>query len=141
RRHNFRISLNYQKSAKFQAVASWVYMSGEAFTLPDQIYPDFDRNLNINPGTDVHSYDYTYSLTKWNNYRLPAIHRLDLACHFFKQIKPMLSRTWSLGISTAYGRPNVWFAELENDPNTNKFKLKGISYTRFLPFINYKINF
>ncbi|MBN9485290.1 MAG: TonB-dependent receptor [Bacteroidetes bacterium] len=143
RRHNLRSVLLYQPSPKFDAAVSWSYMSGEAITMPDQIYPDFDNNLLIFQSAMTNSSNYTYNYVSWNNYRLPAIHRLDFGVNFIKKRK-VTERTWSCGIFNAYGRKNVVYVELVNaDANggAGNFKLKGVSILQFIPYISYKLSF
>lgn len=139
RRHNLKTSLVYQRK-KFEAAAAWTYMSGEAITIPDQVYPDFDRNLMIDPGTAYYSSNYTYNYTSWNNYRLPDIHRLDLSFKFIKQ-KKRVQRVWGLGVFNAYARKNVLFVQLSQDINTSQFSLEAYSFLQFIPYINYKLTF
>lgn len=143
RRHNLRATLLYQPSSKFDAAASWTYMSGEAITLPDQIYPDFDNNLLIQPAAYTTSSNYTYNYTTWNNYRLPPIHRLDIGLNFTHKKGKYMERTWSLGVFNAYGRHNVMFVNLvnEGDGSNGNLKLTGVSFLRFVPFISYKLKF
>ncbi len=144
RQHNFKATLLFQPSEKFDAAASWTYMSGEAITLPDQIYPDFDNNLLISPAPGVSSARYTYNFVAWNNYRLPAIHRLDIGLNFTKKKRKYYERTWSIGVFNAYGRRNVLFVELVNesaDASDASIKLKGMSIFQYIPYISYKLKF
>jgi hypothetical protein len=144
RRHNLRTTLIFRPSAKFDAAASWVYMTGEAMTLPDQVYPDFDNNRLISAPTSTSSSNFTYNYVEWNNYRLPAIHRLDLGVNFNKKKGRYKERTWSLGVFNAYGRPNVMLVNLVNqsgDPGVDGFELKGMSFLSYIPYISYKLKF
>lgn len=144
RRHNIRTALMYRPSARFEAIASWTYMSGEAITLPDQVYPDFDNNLGIQPNFSTWSANYTYNYVEWNNYRLPAIHRLDLGVNFIKKKGKRMERTWSLGVFNAYGRPNVMYVDLVNvsvDNGVANFKLQGLGLLRYIPYLSYNLRF
>ncbi len=141
RRHNYKLAILYQPNPRFEATANWVYMSGEAITLPDQIYQDFDKNLLINPiSTTISSSDYTYNYATWNNYRLPAIHRLDLGFSFIKQ-KKRFERTWSLGVFNAYARKNIMFVELTSvyTGTSSQYKLRGTSILQFVPYVSFKL--
>jgi hypothetical protein len=140
RRHNLKISLLYQRSYRFDVGADWTFMSGEAFSLPDQIYSDLDENLQIASSNAYSTANYTYNYAAINNYRLPAIHRLDLAMNFRRKKKRM-ERTWSLGIYNAYGRKNVMFVSLSGDPSAGDLKLEGINLMSYVPYISYKIKF
>lgn len=142
RRHNLRTTIQYRPSEKFDADASWVYMTGEAITLPDQIYPDFDNNRLIST-TYAPSSNFTYNYVAWNNYRLPAIHRLDVGLNFNKKKGRYRERTWSLGIFNAYGRRNVMFVDLVNqgDPGVGGFQLRGTGLLSYVPFVSYRLKF
>ncbi len=142
RRHNIRAALVYKPSARFDASANWTYMSGEAITLPDQLYPDLDKNLMVSPGSGVSSAGYTYNYVTWNNYRLPPIHRLDLAMNFTKQVgrRKRMQRIWSFGVYNAYARHNVMFVELTTDV-TGGMSLQALSFLKFVPFVNYQLLF
>jgi hypothetical protein len=144
RRHNFRIAALYQPSQKFDLTLNWLYMSGEAITMPDQIYPDFDNNLIINgANTTINSANYTYSSTKWNDYRLPAIHRLDAGMNFTKMLRRgKMERTWSIGVFNAYARRNVMFVDISYSGGSvgeEEFKLKGTSVLQFIPYVGYRL--
>lgn len=145
RRHNIKTSLSYKPSRKFDAIATWTYMTGEAITLPDQIYPDFDNSLHISPTTGVTSANYTYNYVSWNNYRLPAIHRLDIGMNLTKYKRKRTERTWSLGVFNVYGRRNVMVVELVSNPvvrsGDDSFRLRGLSFLQFIPYLSYKLRF
>lgn len=145
RRHNFKAALSFQPSARFGMTANWIYMSGEAITIPDQIYPDFDNSLLISNGPPslVSSSNYTYTYSKWNSYRLPPVHRLDIGMNFTKEKKKGRSRTWSVGVFNVYARKNVMYVELVNTGSSanDHYVLKGVSFLQFVPFVSYQFKF
>lgn len=137
RRHNFKAELFYQRSKRFSAIISWSYMTGEAITLPDQIYPDFDSNL---PGGGYSGYLETYNYSARNNYRLPDIHRLDMAVNFMRQRGRRFERTWTIGLFNAYANNNIIAVKLEKNEWGN-FVLNGFSLFKVMPTINYSVKF
>ncbi len=142
RRHNLKLSLIYTPGKNTELTANWTYMTGEAITLPDQVYPDLDRNLMIQTtNSSTPSSNYTYYYTQWNNYRLPAIHRLDVGINFHKKKKKHMERTWSIGVFNAYGRRNVMSVDLVSDATPGEFQLKGISLFNFVPYLSYRLKF
>jgi hypothetical protein len=142
RRHNIKIAAIYKPSDKFEFSANWTYMSGEAMTLPDQVYPDLDNNLLISQNNNYYSSGYTYNYVEWNNYRLPPIHRLDLAMNFTKIKGKHMQRIWSVGVYNAYMRRNVMLVDLQRDFYANEgFKLVGMSFLQFIPFVSYQLKF
>jgi outer membrane receptor for ferrienterochelin and colicin len=136
RRHNLKLEAVYQKGKRFRAVVGWTYMSGEAVTLPDQVYPGFENNILGSTSSNP----FVYGYGKPNNYRLPAIHRLDIALQFMRNRGHHFQRTWTLGVYNAYGRRNiVGVALFEEAPG--QYQLQGYSLFRFIPTISYAIKF
>lgn len=136
RRHCFKSALFYQRRKRFNAIAEYTYMSGEAITIPDQLYPDYDKTITGHTG----SLPFTYNNDARNNYRLPAIQRLDLAVNFVKQRGKHYERTWTLGVYNFLSNRNIVSFEVkEND--TGGYKISGVSYFRFIPTISYGIRF
>ncbi len=140
RRHNIKAGIIFKGSEAFDMSANWTYMSGEAITLPDQIYPDFDRNLLIDPGNQVLSSDYTYNYVQWNNYRLPPAHRMDVVCNFIKAKSKRVTRTWSVGVYNIYAQKNVMFVRLVTNAD-GSYSLTGTSALQFIPYISYQLKF
>ncbi len=140
RRHNLKIATTCKLAEHANMGVNWTYMSGEAFTLPDQIYPDLDNNLMIIQPS-VTSADYTYNYADWNAYRLPAIHRLDIGFNFTKKRNENYIRTWSFGAFNVYGRPNVMFVTLRHNEDDGSFKLEQLSVLQLIPYITYRLSF
>jgi hypothetical protein len=137
RRHNIRTEVVFQRRARFNAIASWTYMSGEALTLPDQLYPDFDNNTQ--PGQTAGG-GFTYNYAKLNGYRLPAIHRLDVACNFMRSRGKHFESMWTLGLFNVYGRRNILAVSIQDEAN-GQYTLQGLSLFRFIPTISYSVKF
>ncbi len=140
RRHNLKIATSCKLSESANMGINWTYMSGEAFTLPDQIYPDLDNNL-LFLQREFTSAEYTYNYSDWNAYRLPAIHRLDVGFNFTKKRGEYYVRTWSFGAFNLYGRPNVMFVTLQHNESDGTFKLSQLSVLHFVPYITYRLSF
>ena len=136
RRHNLGLELIYARKKRFNAIASWTYMSGEAITLPDQVYPDFDNNLLGNPVSSAPTYHYSAR----NNYRLPPVHRLDVAFNFIRQRGSRFQRTWTLGLFNAYAQKNIMVVDLVQD-EPGKYSLRGLSVFQCIPTISYSVKF
>jgi|GEM_PF-2471497 len=141
RRHNIRLGLSWKPAgSRFDAHAAWIFMSGEAMTLPDQITPALDPNLNTMDPAAPGRY-YTYNYVSWNDYRLPPIHRLDLRLNYSRRTRRGWSEIWSAGVFNAYARPNVMMVSLESEDDPFQFRLRGISYFQAVPYVNYRISF
>ena len=140
RRHNLNLKATYTPTHRFSAVAQFIYLTGEAFTLPDQLYPDLDQNLLYTGAGIPNSNNYTYSYSNWNAYRLPDVHRLDLGANFTRRRGLRYVRTWSAGVYNAYGRANVNFITLRQKAD-GALSLEGLALIRFLPYVSFKVRF
>lgn len=141
RRHNIRLAAVYRPNNRFDMSANWSFMTGEAITLPDQLYPDFDNNLSIDmsSGSFWAYTPYNYSYSTVNSYRLPPIHRLDLGFNFHKKVLRKCERTWGIGMFNIYGRTNIMSVNLVN--TSNGIAIRGTGFLKFIPFVNYKLTF
>jgi hypothetical protein len=110
-------------------------MTGEAFSLPDEMYPDFDNNLPVTGGTNPLVVHYSAR----NSHRLPPIHRLDLAMNFTKPRGKRGERTWTLGLFNAYARRNPVLPVLILTEGV--YKLQNTFSFRLLPAITYRRSF
>lgn len=136
RRHCMKTALFYQRRKKFNAIAEYTYMSGEAITIPDQLYPDYDKNT-----TGYHAGSpFTYSNSARNNYRLPAIQRLDLCVNLVKNRGRYYERTWTFGVYNFLSNRNIVTTAIRESGNGG-YKLTGVSYYRFIPTISYAVRF
>ncbi|MCO6497166.1 MAG: TonB-dependent receptor [Chitinophagaceae bacterium] len=80
RRHALNIGAGYKAGNHFGAVALWTFSSGDAFSLPDYVYPDYDRvNQIISPEDLLKDYRFVYNTSQHNQYRTSPYNRLDFA--------------------------------------------------------------
>jgi hypothetical protein len=73
RRHDVSFVLTFKANENWELSASWVYGTGQAYTMPTGSYY-FPFNLD---GNDNPWYDSKYQYTDRNGFRLPSYHRLD----------------------------------------------------------------
>lgn len=134
RRHDVSVTLNYELSDSWELGASWVYGTGQAFTLPtssyfwDESYQAGDR----------------YVFSERNGVRLPAYHRMDLNFMYkFEAYK--LPWILSINIYNAYNRRNpfAWYVDNEYDYNTGQSSkvLKQITLFPLIPTLGLSFEF
>lgn len=98
RRHYLKTAIIHDFSKKFSMSASWIYGSGNPFTL--RLGSFFDQN-----GTQF----FTYS--DKNEFRMDDYHRLDVGFNWTKQ-KKRGTRTWNISVYNVYNRKNpFWITE------------------------------
>jgi outer membrane receptor for ferrienterochelin and colicin len=162
RRHVFSAIATYDISDRISLSSGWVYYTGQAFTLCDEIASSAHNAENELPvvsglysfrlGED-HYFDYPLKQTNKyfktrNNYRMPDYHRLDIGVNFTKQKKRAL-RTWSLGAYNVYFRQNPFLivedsSDFELDifsQNNDQNSLTKIAIFPFVPYFRYSLKF
>lgn len=118
RRHDIALTLTYKLGERWELGASWVYGTGQAYTMPTARYY-WNRNLQYQPtipgqSTPAHIpiTNGQYNYTERNGFRLPPFHKLDLNfIHYFQWFG--LPFNISMNIYNAYNRRNpfAWVIE------------------------------
>jgi hypothetical protein len=133
RRHDFSIAFTHKLKENIDISATWVYGTGNAFTLPysqmgtvDFWYYQFSLGFSRR----------IYQFEKRNSSRMPANHRLDLGINFYKQ-KKKGKRTWILGVYNVYNRKNAFYLEYDSSNQ----QMIGVSIFPILPYVSYKFEF
>jgi len=139
RRHDIALAMMYRLSEGWEIGATWVYGSGQAYTMPTAqfYYEDIDGSATPTP---TYSLDYS----RRNAYRLPSFHKLDL--NFIRKFT-WFDLPWQLSINlyNVYNRRNPFAQTVKFkydpivDPATRQFiglqaAPEVIQYTLF-PFI------
>jgi hypothetical protein len=149
RRHDISLVLVYRLGESWELGATWVYGTGQAYTVPTGQYR-FGHTEIDDPSRDPSGIGYSERLdyTERNEYRLPAFHKLDLNfAHSFSWFK--LPFKLSLNIYNAYGRKNVFAQyvdrEYTRDPVTgeyfDEYKFKRFTLFPFVPTIGLSFKF
>lgn len=138
RRHNFNAVATYDYNAKWSFGANFTYSTGRPLTVPGGRY-EFGDGYNV---------DY---ITGKNQYRLPAIHRMDLSATLTP--KPKENRKWQgnwvFSIYNAYSRKNPFtvFTRTKKDDdgevvgNGAEKEARLVYLFPILPSVTYNIKF
>ncbi len=129
-RHNVSAVVSYELDKKHTLNATWVYATGNAFTL---------ANTTIN-GMDVYgNLVTTNTYDKRNQFRGADYHRLDISYswHYYKKWGD-----WSanVGLYNAYSRRNPFYYSYAVD-NYGRKQLKRTSLFPILPFLTFNFTF
>ena len=138
RRHDISVVMNYKFNKKWEVGASWVYATGQAYTMPTGtfIFNDDPRNIQ----------DYTtkYNYSSRNGTRLPSFHKLDLSFMYNSTFFELPS-TWSFNLYNAYNRKNpfAWMIDWDWDGNYygNTKKVTEITLFPIIPSLGYSVKF
>lgn len=109
RRHDVSVVLTYKLGKKWELGLSWVYGTGQAYTLPTgRYYTNIDNYYGGYYGNDK----YIYS--KRNEYRMPAYHKLDLN-FMYKYEWFGIPFEFSINIYNAYNHLNPFAVYLDDE--------------------------
>lgn len=133
RRHDISVNLVYEINDKLSMGATWVYATGNAFTLPIEKYI-----INFIPITGYGDR---------NAYRIPAFHRMDFSMTYKPNRKPekRFKSEYNLSIYNVYNRKNTYFIyyKTEGDLIAGNLKTKAVSVSLFpiIPSITWNFKF
>lgn len=146
RTHDASFVLNYKFNEKIDVTLSWVYGTGNAFTLANAQYPAlyikdyFDQyngdEINIGGGDKVQYYQSR------NNIRLKSYHHLDIGMNYRKESEK-LGHVFNASLFNIYNRLNVFnvYVDYTEDANgTATLAYKTLSLFPLLPSVSYTIN-
>lgn len=142
RRHDVKIVLMYKLGESWDLGATWVYGTGQAYTVPTGQYVLLDPIYGNNFEENWFSSDYRY--TKRNAFRLPAYHRLDVN---FSHTFSWFDLPWrlSLNVYNVYNRRNVfsWYISQDYDPVANESRpvVKQLTLFPVIPTVGLSFEF
>ena len=141
RRHDISVVGIYEFNDRVSLSASWVYGSGNAYTLPEAVYTSkFTNGFAFDPRP---SFTANFFQER-NNERTPAYHRMDIGVNFTKQ-KRRYERTWSFGAYNLYSRNNPFFLYLSERFNQtteqNETTLRQVSLFPIIPYVSWSFEF
>ena len=158
RRHDISVVGIYEISKRITLSGTWVYGTGNAFTLPQSRYTPLTNNtsptISYNQNSSSISTNSLISAGAVNDYgpknsfRAEAYHRFDLSLQFHKK-KRRHERTWELSIYNLYNRRNPFFYNLttrqttdaNGRPTGNETVLRRISIFPIVPTLSYNFKF
>jgi hypothetical protein len=133
RRHDLSIVASYERNKKWTYSTTFVYATGNAFTLPESRY--FFEGQIIN------------QIGNRNNFRFAPYHRLDLAAVY----KPRRNQDrkwqneWVFAIYNVYSRLNPYFVYLNNTGSLQQQSLRvearQVSLFPIIPSVTYNFKF
>ncbi len=153
RRHTISLALKYRITPQWNVSATWKFASGAPFTLPQQIYPDYDWSRNINGYLDerytpISGYppNYLPSIARLNNYRLRAVHHLDIGTNVYLGINRRFQHVISGGVYNVYDRSNPFIVSFDqfafySIDATYPISLYQYSVFKTLPYLSYTFKF
>jgi hypothetical protein len=135
RRHSLSLCVNHTFSPRIDVSASWTYNTGSTASMPE------GQTVTLAPDGEIREADY---ISRRNNYRLPASHRLNIGINFNKKTKHGM-RTWNIGLYNAYNAMNPAFVYAKRTEGRNgeedKLVIKKFTLLPCLPSVTYTYKF
>jgi TonB-dependent Receptor Plug Domain/CarboxypepD_reg-like domain len=149
RRHEFAIVYARHLNKKVTFSANWTFATGNAITIPNQIYSYFLPNGEFSYAP-VEQFIYGNR----NSYRTKIIQRLDIGFEFLKK-RIKYERRWNVGLYNVYNYSNPFYYFIRNEYNSfieqkdNVFifrservvSLKQAGLLPILPYVSYSLKF
>ncbi len=131
RRHDFSITGMYQINKHWNVSSVFVFVSGNAFTLPIGRY--------IIQGNLVNEYGEV------NNFRMPPYHRLDLSATRSRITEKGNLSSWIFSIVNIYNRSNPYHLFFEASGDLEEYRIdiepKMVSLFPIIPSISWRFEF
>ena len=138
RTHDVSLVGIYKKSDRITLSATWVYGTGNNYTLPIGSYRTINNGAYEGNNKEVNDYGNR------NSFRAEPFHRFDFGIQFHKKKKRGL-RTWEFAIYNLYNRQNpfYYFTSSEYDTSTRQetTTLNRISIFPIIPSFKYSFEF
>jgi len=141
RRHELDASATWKPSRRWDVSFLWTFATGDVFTLPDQIYPDFDNAQQIADPLAPREYRLIYHSSATNQYRTLPYHRLDISAGYHHKVGKWPSLL-TMGVYNLYGSPNQYVYDLEGTLGKRSLVV-GTRYQFFntTPYLSYTVTF
>jgi len=127
RRHDVKLAVVHNVNKKFDISANWIFGTGQAITLPTEVYLD-------NSGREVEVFDGR------NGFRMNNYHHLDVSMKFKKK-KKWGERAWIVSIYNVYSRQNPFFIYRDHDYSSDKPVFRQVSLFPIIPSVSYQFKF
>ena len=130
RTHDFNVLVSYDLNDKVSFTATFIYATGNAYTLPVSKYL-ITSNL-------VTEYGET------NAFRMPAYHRMDLSVNYIAKKTDKFESVFSASVYNVYSRANPFYIYfvIEGDPQSSlTVQANQISLFPILPSITWSFKF
>ncbi|WP_164735430.1 TonB-dependent receptor [Pseudoflavitalea rhizosphaerae] len=142
RRHDLSVAASYQIGKRWNCAALWTFATGDVFTLPSYVYPDFDDAQQIKDPLAPDEYRLIYQYTNSRVYRTPSYHRLDVSAGFHHLLKPELPAKLIIGIYNVYGAPSQYLYDLEGSIGRRSLVVSTrYQFFSITPYLSYNISF
>lgn len=141
RRHDLSAAVSYLHN-RWEFSALWKASTGDVFTIPGRVYPDFDDAQGINDPKSDEAYRLIYQPPAIKYFRTPYYHRLDLMASYQHVLNKNLKARLTLGVYNVYGSPSQYVYDLKGKVGKSSLTVTSqYEVLSMLPYITYTVQF
>jgi hypothetical protein len=143
RRHEINAAATFKYNKHWSASAFWMFATGDVYTLPNQVYPDFDDAQQISDPLAPREYRLIYHSSNAKMYRTLPYHRLDVSGSNYHSLGggPLQSRL-TVGVYNIYGSPSQYVYDLEGTLGKRSLVVTTkYQFFKVTPYISYTVTF
>lgn len=142
RRHEINAAATWRYNKHWTFSSMWMFATGDVYSLPNQIYPDFDDAHQISDPLAPKEYRLIYNSSTVNRYRTLPYHRLDVSASYSQQLTKKLNSRLTAGIYNIYGSPSQYVYDLEGTLGKRSLVVTTkYQFFQITPYISYSVIF
>jgi hypothetical protein len=142
RRHELNTAATYRYNKHWSFSSFWMFATGDVYSLPNQVYPDFDDAQQISDPLAPREYRLIYHSSLAKMYRTLPYHRLDVSASNYHSLGRHISSRLTAGVYNIYGSPSQYVYDLEGTLGKRSLVVTTkYQFFKVTPYISYTVAF
>lgn len=142
RRHELNIAATYKYNKHWNFSSMWLFATGDVYSLPNQVYPDFDDAQQISDPLAPKEYRLIYHSSVANRYRTLPYHRLDISGSYNCELAQKVNSRLTAGVYNIYGSPSQYVYDLEGTLGKRSLVVTTkYQFFQVTPYVSYTVAF
>lgn len=142
RRHEVNTAATYKHNKHWSFSSFWMFATGDVYSLPNQVYPDFDDAQQISDPLAPKEYRLIYHSSMSRMYRTLAYHRLDISASNYHSLGQHIRSRLTAGVYNIYGSPSQYVYDLEGTLGKRSLVVTTkYQFFKMTPYVSYTVAF
>jgi hypothetical protein len=142
RRHEANAAATYKYNKHWSFSSFWLFATGDVYSLPNQVYPDFDDAQQISDPLAPKEYRLIYHSSMAKMYRTLPYHRLDVSASNYHRLGQHLQSRLTVGVYNIYGSPSQYVYDLEGTLGKRSLVVTTkYQFFKMTPYVSYSVAF
>ncbi|OQP61808.1 hypothetical protein A3860_30545 [Niastella vici] len=142
RRHEINAAATYKYNKNWTFSAFWMFATGDVYSLPNQVYPDFDDAQQISDPLAPREYRLIYHSSNAKMYRTLPYHRLDVSASNYHTLGNHVTSRLTAGVYNIYGSPSQYVYDLEGTLGKRSLIVTTkYQFFKITPYVSYTVTF